>query len=196
MRLVTPEKTHVLGGPLPPIPQRVVSWPWGPTPHLTGWSLEMLKLPLGTLIYDVVDGRPVLAQIQTHFSYGAHPDWPERAHKGTSVFVPVTADPSTGHTVPMHDAPEGWGDAASMGFDWWIPAALGLGGVGGFYTGATAVAYGMGSWLREHHPDVLQEFKQPRFQGEMYTKKRHGGYRFSGEPHPEPFSARQRGMMY
>jgi hypothetical protein len=111
MTIKLPDKTYQLGGPLPPIPQKVVSWPWGGTPHLTQWSIDQLQHPLGTLIYDVVDGYPVLAQIQTHYSYGAHPDWPDKAHKGTSVFVPVNIDSVTGKVSPMRDVPDGWTDA-------------------------------------------------------------------------------------
>ena len=253
MTIKLPEKTHVLGGPLPPIPQRVVSWPWGGTPHLTQWSIDQLKHPLGTLIYEVVDGHPVLAQIQTHYSYGAHPDWPDKAHKGTSVFVPVGTDPATGKAVALHDPPEGWGQdeaTASMGFDW-TAYAIGFGAAslysnvrtaaewvrdqqsrarraefhkkppadaaslhgetdpfgfdfGTFWWGAgTAMAVDVGASavraFRDHMPET-------GIHGEMYSKRRGGGYRFSSEPdfeepgyvplRCEPFAVRRHGMMY
>src|SRR5208282_3364100 len=102
-----PQKTYRFGEPLPAIPGPVTSWPWPGSVALTKWSVDMLKYPLGTLIYDVVDGHPVLAQIQTHTWYGAHPDWPATPHKGTSVFVPTTVDAS-GKKVAMADPPDGW----------------------------------------------------------------------------------------
>jgi hypothetical protein len=102
----TPDRVYNLGEKgLPSLGQPVVSWPWGGTPHLTSWSVDALKYPLGTIIHDVVDGHPVIAQIQTHDTYGAHPEWGIKLHKGTSVFVPV--DDSTGKA--MRDAPDGWG---------------------------------------------------------------------------------------
>lgn len=107
-----PLKPYKLGDPLPAIPGAVVSWPWPGSPALTKWSLDMLHYPLGTLIYDVVDGHPVLAQIQTHSWYGAHPDWPATPHKGTSVFVPATVSAS-GKKVPIADPPDGWGEESS-----------------------------------------------------------------------------------
>jgi hypothetical protein len=179
-----PEKTYGLGEPLPAIPQKVVSWPWGGTPHLTQWSVEQLKFPLGTIIYDVVDGHPVLAQIQTHYSYGAHPDWPDKAHKGTSVFVPVTTDPSSGKSRAMHDPPEGWADQATMGFDGWLLPAFAMGYLGGFW-GA-----------RGRAGSVPATVTTATHAGEMYTK-RHGGegYRFSGEV-CDSFSVRRYGMIY
>jgi hypothetical protein len=124
----TPEREHVLGGPLPPIPQAVRSWPWGSTPSLAKWSVEMLKYPLGTLIYDVVDGFPVLAQIQTHDTYGAHPEYGVKPHKGTSVYVPVSPDPTTGKPTAMRTPPEGWGspDAAVSGEGGPLPGEEGM----------------------------------------------------------------------
>ena len=112
MIIKSPPRTYALGETPPPIGEQVRSWPWGGTPNLTAWSLAQLKYPLGTVIYDVVDGYPVIAQIQTHPSYGAHPDWPDKPHKGTSVFVPVTTD-ENGHAVAMKVAPAGWGQPAA-----------------------------------------------------------------------------------
>ena len=108
-----PEKTYRLGDPLPAIPVPVASWPWPGSPALTKWSVDMLKYPLGTLIYDVVDGHPVLAQIQTHSWYGAHPDWPATPHKGTSVYVPTTVNAS-GKRVAISDPPDGWGEPSTV----------------------------------------------------------------------------------
>src|SRR5271166_1989286 len=107
-----PAKPYRLGDSLPGIPGSVTSWPWPGSAALTKWSLDMLKYPLGTIITDVVDGHPVIAQIQTHSWYGAHPDWPATPHKGTSVFVPTTVDAS-GKKVAMADPPDGWGQEPS-----------------------------------------------------------------------------------
>jgi hypothetical protein len=106
----TPDRTYTLGEKgLPSLGQKVVSWPWGGTPHLTQWSLDALRYPLGTIIMDTIDGHPVIAQIQTHDTYGAHPEWGIKLHKGTSVYVPVTVDGSSGKEIAMRDPPEGWG---------------------------------------------------------------------------------------
>jgi hypothetical protein len=113
----SPSREFRLGEKLPPIPQKVVSWPWGSTPSLTQWSLDQLKYPLGTIIHDVVDGHPVIAQIQTHSYYGAHPDWSNKPHKGTSVFVPVARDEGSGKMVALRDPPDGWGVSEVAG--WW-----------------------------------------------------------------------------
>ena len=109
-----PDRTYKLGDTLPAIPGTVASWPWRGSPALTKWSIDMLRYPLGTLIMDVVDGHPVIAQIQTHSWYGAHPDWPSTPHKGTSVFVPTTVDAS-GKKVAVADPPDGWGEASAYG---------------------------------------------------------------------------------
>jgi len=211
MTVKLPEKTHVLGGPLPSIPQRVTSWPWGSTPNLAQWSLSQLKHPLGTIIYEVVDDHPVLAQIQTHYSYGAHPEWPEKAHKGTSVFVPVATDPATGKSFAMREPPEGWGDESTMSFDWWIPAALVAGGAGGFVTGMSTASRSIAEWIGKNHPDWAAQIRSapnaPHIAGEMYAKRRGGGYRFSGDHfghdgsrfNPavcDSFCVRRHGMMY
>src|SRR5271170_4318739 len=117
MIVKTPEREYRLGEKgLPPFDQRVVSWPWGGTPHLTRWSIDALKYPLGTIILDTVDGHPVVAQIQTHDTYGAHPEWGVKLHKGTSVFVPVVLDGSTGKEVAMRDPPDGWGVSTMAGW--------------------------------------------------------------------------------
>jgi len=104
-----PQKTYKFGDSLPPIPGPVASWPWPGSAALTKWSIDMLHYPLGTIITDVVDGHPVIAQIQTHSWYGAHPDWPSTPHKGTSVFVPTTVN-ATGKKIPVADPPDGWGE--------------------------------------------------------------------------------------
>jgi hypothetical protein len=106
--IIRPSREYRLNETLPPIGMKVVSWPWGQTPSLTQWALDQLKYPLGTIVQDVVDGHPVVAQIQTHDSYGAHPDRPRRAHKGTSVYVPAQID-DVGKLVAIVDPPDGWG---------------------------------------------------------------------------------------
>ena len=107
----TPDRVYRLGELPPPLGQKVVSWPWGGTPHLTKWSVDALKYPLGTLIIDTIDGHPVIAQIQTHDTYGAHPEWGVKLHKGTSVFVPVSAEGTA-----MRDPPEGWAVSPMAGW--------------------------------------------------------------------------------
>jgi len=117
MIVKTPDRTYQLGDKnLPSLGQKVVSWPWGSTPNLTQWSIDQLKYPLGTIVVDVVDGHPVIAQIQTHDSYGAHPEWGIKLHKGTSVYVPVVTDETTGKSVAMKEAPEGWGVSSMAGW--------------------------------------------------------------------------------
>ncbi len=107
----TPDRTYQLGETPPPLPQKVVSWPWGGSPSLTRWALDALKYPLGTIIMDTIDGHPVIVQIQTHGTYGAHPEWGTRPHKGTSVFVPVD---DAGH--PVKDPPDGWAVSPMAGW--------------------------------------------------------------------------------
>jgi hypothetical protein len=114
----TPDRTYALGEKgLPSLGQKVVSWPWGGTPHLTSWSLDALKYPLGTIIIDTLDGHPIIAQIQTHDTYGAHPEWGVKLHKGTSVFVPVAVDGVSGKEIAMRDPPDGWG-VSPIGAAW------------------------------------------------------------------------------
>jgi hypothetical protein len=116
MIVKTPDRTYNLGEKgLPSFDQKVVSWPWGGTPSLTKWSVDALKYPLGTIIVDVIDGHPVIAQIQTHDTYGAHPEWGIKLHKGTSVYVPTVTDGESGKTVAMRDAPDGWGVSTMAG---------------------------------------------------------------------------------
>jgi hypothetical protein len=111
----TPSRTYQLGETLPPLGMPVVNWPWGNTPSLQGWAQQHLALPLGTIIIDTIDGHPVVAQIQTHEGYGAHPDWPNKPHKGTSVFVPAAPKEGGGALIAIKDPPAGWGESATMG---------------------------------------------------------------------------------
>jgi hypothetical protein len=47
MIVKTPDRTYNLGEKgLPSLDQKVVSWPWGGTPHLTQWSVDALIKPL------------------------------------------------------------------------------------------------------------------------------------------------------
>jgi hypothetical protein len=115
MIVKTPSRVYQLGEHLPPVGMPVVSWPWGLTPSLQAWAEAQLHFPLGTVILDTVDGHPVIAQIQTHTGYGAHPEIPPTPHKGTSVFVPAVM--SGNAMVAVKDPPAGWGDSATIGAD-------------------------------------------------------------------------------
>jgi len=161
MVVIPPPRRYALGEAPPALPMQVASWPWGSSSALTKWSLDALKYPLGSILYDVVDGYPVLAQIQTHDRYGAHPEWGIKLHKGTSVFVPVGVDPKTGLTGPLKTPPSGWGvptdtmagEFLRSVFRWhkgaqlpgwlaattgWIAGGLTIGGVVGATVGALA----------------------------------------------------------
>lgn len=93
--------------PLPSLGMPTVSWPWKLSKTLQDWSAAQYHYPLGTVIQDVIDGHPVIAQIQVHDTYGAHPEIGVRLHKGTSVRVPATQDDS-GKLVALSDPPPGW----------------------------------------------------------------------------------------
>ena len=174
--LKTPDHEIALEGKVPDIGFKVVSWPWGGTPNLTQWSIDQLKLPLGTIIFDTVDGHPVIAQIQTHYSYGAHPDMAPKAHKGTSVFVPTKINEETGKREAVKSAPDGWGNPnlginGDFGGDFgaidFRSAALGAGvfaplypigagllgfGLGGPIGAGVGVAVGFGfNWLKKQN---------------------------------------------
>lgn len=87
----------------------VLAWPPSPPPSLAlqVWAREQLRHPLGTVIRDVVEGVPVVARIECHFSYGAHPELPGRWHRGTSVYRPAERGPS-GELVALTSPPPGW----------------------------------------------------------------------------------------
>jgi hypothetical protein len=109
-----PNHVYQLNEALPPLGMQVVSWPWGASAVLTEWSKRMLQYPLGTIIYDVIEGHPVIAQLQTHHN---HPDWGPGGNKGTSVYVPALPN-EHGHLAAIQGVPDGWGDSASsMGAD-------------------------------------------------------------------------------
>jgi len=73
---------------LPPL-HNVGPWTGAPSTTLQAWAHEQLVHPLGTIIRDVVDGAPIVARIECHFAYGAHPEAPGHWHKGTSVYRPM-----------------------------------------------------------------------------------------------------------
>jgi hypothetical protein len=106
--------------PLPPIGMAVVSWPWKLSKNLQDWSLAQLRHPLGTIVHDIVDGHPIVAQLQVHDTYGAHPEWGIKPHKGTSIYVPAVKN-ENGKLVAIHDPPEGWassvGNGSNIGFE-------------------------------------------------------------------------------
>jgi hypothetical protein len=109
----TPSREYHLGETLPPIGLSVVEWAWGASPELTKWAQDHLNLPLGTVIVDTIAGHPAVAQVQTHYAYGAHPDAPHVPHKGTSVFSP-SAKNDAGRMVALQDVPPGWGQETSV----------------------------------------------------------------------------------
>jgi hypothetical protein len=93
--------------PLPPLGMDVVRWPFKLSKTLQDWAYAQLHYPLGTIIQDVVDGHPVMVQIQVHDTYGAHPEWGIKLHKGTSIFSPATRNENM-KLVAMVDPPTGW----------------------------------------------------------------------------------------
>ena len=119
-----PDRSYSLKDKLPAIniPTTPIPKEWGPVPGLRAWSVKALSLPLGTIIQDVIDGRPIVAQVQTHYAYGAHPEWPAKPHKGTSVFALAGIDPTTNTLVAFQDPPAGF----AQGADSFAGEALGL----------------------------------------------------------------------
>jgi hypothetical protein len=103
MAIRLPHRQLRLGDAPPPLPVPTTRWRWG-SPNVTSWSRDQLRYPLGTIIADVIDGRPVIARIETHDYYGANPGLAPRPHKGTSLYA--LAD-STG--APIETPPTGWG---------------------------------------------------------------------------------------
>ena len=91
---------------LPELGPNVVPWPWGLTPTLQSWAAEQLVYPLGTIVRDVVDGRPAIARIECHDRYGADPGRAPSWHKGTSVYAP--GEVVGGRLVAMAEPPAGW----------------------------------------------------------------------------------------
>lgn len=98
------------GVPLPPL-SSVVPWAGPPSPSLQAWAARQLGYPLGTVIRDTVDGLPVVARIECHFAYGAHPEQPGNWHKGTSVYRPAAPGPG-GKLVALATPPDGWPSSA------------------------------------------------------------------------------------
>jgi hypothetical protein len=105
-----PSRPYRLGEPPPSLGWNTVRWPWGPSRELTEWSEKALRFPLGTVIEEVIAGHPAVIQLQTHDTYGAHPDWPAKPHKGVSVFA-LAAHNDEGKLRAVIDPPEGWGVA-------------------------------------------------------------------------------------
>ena len=91
---------------LPPLGVEVVLWPWGMSPNLKAWALAALRYPLGTIIRDVVDGKPVIAQITCHDRYGDDPSRPPVWHKGTTCYA--LGERVAGRLVAMQEPPAGW----------------------------------------------------------------------------------------
>jgi hypothetical protein len=109
-----PSRPYRLGEPPPVLSWNTVRWPWGPSQELTEWSEKALRFPLGTIIEETIAGHPAVIQIQTHDKYGAHPDWPAKPHKGTSVFA-LAAHNDAGQLCAVVDPPDGWGVASNTG---------------------------------------------------------------------------------
>jgi hypothetical protein len=98
-----------------PLPRlgNVLPWTGAPSPALQAWALAQLRYPLGTIIRDTVAGAPVVARIECHYAYGAHPEAPGTWHKGASVYRPASYDATTGALVPISTAPAGWPSSAA-----------------------------------------------------------------------------------
>jgi len=84
----------------------VLPWTGAPPAALQTWAAAQLRFPLGTVIRDTVSGVPVVARIECHFAYGAHPEQPGSWHKGTSVYRPAQRD-AAGNLVAMTTPPPG-----------------------------------------------------------------------------------------
>jgi hypothetical protein len=106
-----PSRPYRLGEPPPSLGWNTVRWPWGPSRELTEWSEKALRFPLGTVIEEVIAGRPAVIQLQTHDKYGAHPERAPSPHKGVSVFA-LAAHNDAGQLCAVIDPPEGWGVAS------------------------------------------------------------------------------------
>jgi hypothetical protein len=118
----TPSRTYSLGETLPPLGMPVAAWKFT-SPNVTAFAQHILNLPLGTIIIDTIDGHPVIAQIQTHTEYGAHPEWTHVPHKGASLFSPAVQD-SSGQMLAIVSPPPGWGDEVHIGTEGFSIASI------------------------------------------------------------------------
>jgi hypothetical protein len=85
----------------------VLGWTAPPSLALQVWARAQLVHPLGTIVRDVVEGQPVIARIECHYAYGAHPDQAPQWHKGTSVYRPARRTEG-GAMVAITTPPDGW----------------------------------------------------------------------------------------
>jgi hypothetical protein len=91
----------------------VVPWRGPPPPSLQAWAASLLKYPLGTVVRDTLAGLPIVARIECHDFYGAHPERPPTWHKGASVYRPAERDPSTGRLTAVTSPSAGWPGSAA-----------------------------------------------------------------------------------
>jgi hypothetical protein len=85
----------------------VVPWSGTAPANLQAWATAMLRYPLGTIIRDTVSGVPVVARLECHDYYGAHPELAPKWHKGVSLYRPAQAD-ALGKLQPLLSPPPGW----------------------------------------------------------------------------------------
>lgn len=85
-----------------------LAWDNIAAPGLHAWASSLLSLPLGTRVRGVVNGIPVVADVERHDRYGNNPSAPVNAHKGVTVRRAATIDLGTGARVPLAVPPIGW----------------------------------------------------------------------------------------
>ena len=95
---------------MPPL-SNVLPWSGPPPAGLQTWAAAQLVYPLGTVIRDTVGGLPVVARIECHYAFGAHPEAPGFWHKGTSVYRP--AQRVGAQLVALTTPPPGWPSSSS-----------------------------------------------------------------------------------
>lgn len=104
---IPPSPSPVAACPNVSLPDLGDTLPWTHnTPGLQQWASAQLHYPIGTIIRDAIGGRPVIARIECHFKYGAHPEAPGNWHKGTSVYQPARRQ--GGRLVAIVDLPGDW----------------------------------------------------------------------------------------
>jgi hypothetical protein len=90
----------------------VLPWSGVAPAALQTWSMAMLRFPLGTVIRDTVNGVPIVARLECHDRYMAHPELPPAWHKGVTLYRPAARDAS-GKLVALTSPPPGWPGSSS-----------------------------------------------------------------------------------